>query len=385
MMIQSTNNQFSTVLEQLRACPTSLPWPERREVVAQLSVALAEGEHSPVVFDLVFLLAADPKWEVRSDVANLLMFLPAVRLPKIAARLSEDPNAFVRKTTARAMDRQQRAAENDKREKQGLQYMQSQYELLEKLHGKSVADKARKIAEQLFDHLVGVTVHELRGVLTPLMSGASSLLQQVDQGVFEPAAFRRQVVKMNNRLAFIGRLVEDMRSYALPPPLERRRERLFPIFQEALTMARDSVCAQGHEVTSIQLEMDVPENITLDVSRHQILVALANVVKNAYEAFFFGFKKRRQMRIRISAQVLDQEQVMILIEDNGVGMAPEDLIEVRQFIPGRTSKRNVGTGFGLPIAKRNIAAHGGNILLESKENKGTKITILLPLGVDEED
>ena len=122
---------------------------------------------------MVLLLAADPKWEVRSDVANLLMLLPPGWLPKIAALLDEDPNAFVRKATARAMDRLKRTAENDKREKQGLQYMQSQYGLLEKLHGRPVADKARKIAEQLFDHLVGVTVHQC-GVLTPLLSGASS-------------------------------------------------------------------------------------------------------------------------------------------------------------------------------------------------------------------
>ena len=160
-------------------------------------------------------------------------------------------------------------------------------------------------------------------------------MHHVKGDAVDPTEFRRQVMKMNSRLAFIGRLVEDMRSYALPPPLERRRERLLPLVNEAVTMAREGVSAQGHDLSNIQLEMDVPENITLDASRHQVLVALANIMKNAYEAFFFGYKKRRQMKIRLNAQVLDQEKVAIVVEDNGVGMATEDLAEVRQFIPGK--------------------------------------------------
>jgi signal transduction histidine kinase len=384
-MIQTIKNPLTDVLRELNRCPEALPWPKRREIVAQLQMALADGDQSPAAYDLAYLLAADPKWEVRSDVAHLLLFLPMGNLTKIAALLSEDTNAFVRKATERALDRLKRTAECNKREKAGLQYMQAQYELLEKLHGKSVAAKSRKIAEQLFDHLVGVTVHEMRGVLTPLLSGASSLLHQVESGTLDPAEFRRQVVKLNSRLAFIGRLVEDMRSYALPPPLERRRERLLPIVNEAVSMAREGVSTQGHDLTPINLEVFVAENITLDVSRHQVLVALANVMKNAYEAFFFGFRGRRQRKIRLKAEVLGEEKVVITVEDNGMGMAAEDLAEVRQFIPGRTSKVNVGTGFGLPIAKRNIAAHGGEIIIESKENKGTQITILLPLEVSEED
>lgn len=43
-----------------------------------------------------------------------------------------------------------------------------------------------------------------------------------------------------------------------------------------------------------------------------------------------------------------------------------------------------GTGFGLPIARRNIAAHGGSLNIDSVENEGTRVTVLLPIEGREE-
>jgi len=55
------------------------------------------------------------------------------------------------------------------------------------------------------------------------------------------------------------------------------------------------------------------------------------------------------------------------------------LAEVRRFVPGGTSKKTHGTGFGLPIAKRKIEDHGGSLAIESKEDAGTTIVITLPI------
>jgi signal transduction histidine kinase len=377
--MNTTKSHFREAAKRLRDGREALSWTERRGLVAAVAAALGEGDHSPVVFELVFLLAEDPKWEVRSDVANLLMLLPDEKFAKVAVRLVDDTNAFVRNAAERALSRQRRCEQTEKHEKQGFQYVQTQYDLLEKLHGKPLADRSRKIAEQLFDQLVGVTVHEMRGTLTPLLSGASSLLHHVDEGIADPAEFRRQLVKMNDRLAFVSRLVEDMRTYAIPPPLERRRERLASIVADAVAMARDSVAAHSHGLENIPVAINVRENITVDVSRHQMLMAIANVLKNAYEAFYWANRKRRKAKITIEARVTESENLQLVVADNGQGISDVDLAEVRQFVPGRTSKRNIGTGFGLPIAKRNIAAHGGRIAVDSKENEGTRVTIELPL------
>ena len=62
-----------------------------------------------------------------------------------------------------------------------------------------------------------------------------------------------------------------------------------------------------------------------------------------------------------------------------MGLSAEELDEVRRFVPGGTSKKTYGTGFGLPTAKRKLEAHGGALAIESEVDKGTTVTVTLPI------
>ena len=344
-----------------------------------LATAISEGDHSKDIMDAVETLTVDPKWEVRSDVADLLLFLPEEHFVRIAAMLSEDTNAFVRRAAERAMDRRRRGQRIAHRTRQGFGQAESQYAVMEKLYGKAAADKTRRMVEQLFDVMIGAIVHEMRGVLTPLKAGASCLLQHLDNGTVDPVECRRVLVKMIDRAIFLERLFNDMRSYSLTMPLERRRERLLDVVGDAVAIVRENLEASGRIPDGIAVQVAVPMNITLNISRHQIFVAIGNIVANAFEAFADDPRHFRPGSITISAQVIDAEAVEIVIEDTGMGIGAEDLEDIRQFIPGKTTKKNQGTGFGLPIAKRNIQSHGGSIGIESRENEGTRVTIVLPL------
>lgn len=66
----------------------------------------------------------------------------------------------------------------------------------------------------------------------------------------------------------------------------------------------------------------------------------------------------------------------ITIEDTGTGM-PQKVLE-RIFEPFFTTKQK-GTGLGLAVSHTIIAEHGGDLIYESTEGKGTKATVLLPL------
>jgi len=70
--------------------------------------------------------------------------------------------------------------------------------------------------------------------------------------------------------------------------------------------------------------------------------------------------------------------VRLTIIDTGFGLSEEELNNVRQFIPCRSSKGNLGTGYGLPIARRNIQANGGDLRIESRLDEGTQVTVWLP-------
>ncbi len=69
-------------------------------------------------------------------------------------------------------------------------------------------------------------------------------------------------------------------------------------------------------------------------------------------------------------------QICITIRDTGIGISPENI--GRLFEPFFTTKVK-GTGLGLPITRRIIHEHNGNIMVESELNKGTTFTLLFPL------
>ena len=110
-----------------------------------------------------------------------------------------------------------------------------------------------------------------------------------------------------------------------------------------------------------------------------MVLALKNLVKNAYESLAINAQRFRAGTVRIAAMALDDETLELVISDNGTGLGAADLEEVRQFLPGKTSKKYLGTGFGLPIARRNIEAHAGTIAIDSTAGQGTKITVRLPV------
>lgn len=78
--------------------------------------------------------------------------------------------------------------------------------------------------------------------------------------------------------------------------------------------------------------------------------------------------------------VPQKQQVLITIEDNGIGISKEDLPNVfNRFYRADKSrtKETGGTGLGLSIAKWIIIKHKGDIQIESKINSGTKISIFI--------
>jgi two-component system sensor histidine kinase HydH len=69
--------------------------------------------------------------------------------------------------------------------------------------------------------------------------------------------------------------------------------------------------------------------------------------------------------------------VHIDISDTGIGIPPEQYVQI--FEPLHTTKPG-GTGLGLYIVQEVVAAHGGQVALQSTVGTGTTFTITLPLA-----
>ncbi|MDH5580821.1 MAG: HAMP domain-containing histidine kinase, partial [Bdellovibrionales bacterium] len=76
----------------------------------------------------------------------------------------------------------------------------------------------------------------------------------------------------------------------------------------------------------------------------------------------------------------DEKFVYIVVSDNGVGIAPEDLDHVfDKFyrVKNDASHKIKGTGLGLYLVRYFVELHGGHIKVESERNKGTTFTVQL--------
>jgi signal transduction histidine kinase len=105
--------------------------------------------------------------------------------------------------------------------------------------------------------------------------------------------------------------------------------------------------------------------------------ALLNLVVNAVDAQDAAGERDRPIEIatRALAAAGSTPAVEIEIRDRGGGIPRADMARI--FAPGFTTKAR-GSGLGLAVANRVVAAHHGRILVDSEVDRGTTITIVLP-------
>jgi two-component system cell cycle sensor histidine kinase PleC len=86
-------------------------------------------------------------------------------------------------------------------------------------------------------------------------------------------------------------------------------------------------------------------------------------------------------RIRLTATRDTTSALIIRVEDNGIGIAPDKIkVALEPFgqIDTGLARKYEGAGLGLPLAKRLIELHGGTLDIASAPGEGTSITIRIP-------
>jgi signal transduction histidine kinase len=69
----------------------------------------------------------------------------------------------------------------------------------------------------------------------------------------------------------------------------------------------------------------------------------------------------------------------VIVVDNGPGIAAEAIEDL--FKPFVSTKGSRGTGLGLPVSRKILREHGGDIVVQSVLEKGSKFTLRIPVKV----
>jgi signal transduction histidine kinase len=237
--------------------------------------------------------------------------------------------------------------------------------------GRAEAESQRLLAEanqaaRARDDVLAVVSHDLRGPLHTINLACDGLRHEVSS-----EASRRVLGAIERAVHRAERLITDL--------LEASA-----IENGALTLARSAVdagaivrqAAAEYELavkeTGGQLTAKLPDGSTVvSADRDRVLQVLGNLIGNA-------LKHARGAPIEISLERTHRDAV-IAVRDNGPGITPSELPHVfDRYWHGRTKKG--GAGLGLAIAKGIVDAHGGQLMVASKQGAGAEFSFTLPLA-----
>lgn len=169
----------------------------------------------------------------------------------------------------------------------------------------------------------------------------------------------------------ISRIVELTLNFSKPAIPDIQNINLNNVVTSALELVASSI--RRKEIT-VELKLD--ENLPLvSADFKQIQQLLINLLTNACDAIKAEGKIIIRSYIEKSQRKDHNDYVVLSIQDNGIGIMPEDMPKI--FNPFFTRKSD-GTGLGLPISQRIIHQHNGVIDVESIYGKGTIFYVKLP-------
>lgn len=217
--------------------------------------------------------------------------------------------------------------------------------------------------------------HEVGNPLTSISS-----LVQVLQRETKDAFTLNKLELIKSQISRISRIIRDLVDFSRRSSYEVQLTDVNKGLREAIEIVR-----VGKKAKEISFKTQLGENLPhLPLVPDQIEQVFINMLINAVDAIHEGAiyaqREKKQWRLGQIAvtSFLDDDQLTILIEDNGKGIADNDLPKIFEAF-FTTKKVGEGTGLGLWVSYGIIKSFEGNITVHSKEWQGTTFTITLPL------
>lgn len=231
----------------------------------------------------------------------------------------------------------------------------------------------QKLENMQMDFVANVS-HELKTPLTTIKSYTETLLTgQVD----DPDTQLQFLNIIDTEADRMNRLVKDLLQLSR---LDYKQEKWYKKESNLISLLKSVVTKV--EITArnknqhLNCIFDDSQKIMSVIDKDGVEQVLMNVLSNAI--------KYTQEGGRIDIDALQRgRDAQLIIADNGIGIPEKELSRVfeRFFRVDKARSRGMGgTGLGLAISKQIVEEHHGSIEIESKEGKGTKVIITLPLS-----
>ena len=233
-----------------------------------------------------------------------------------------------------------------------------------------VADRTRELREAqdkllkserlaAIGELAAMVGHDLRNPLTGIAGATYYLKTKANSKLNEKE--NDMLVTIESAVAYSNKIITDLLDYSREIRLDRSETDPKSLLEEAVNRIEAPA--------GITIANQTESEPRLKVDKEKMQRVFINIIKNAFDAMPNG----GSLTIRSENT---ENDVSIIFSDTGAGMSKETLQKL--WTPLFTTKAK-GMGFGLPICKRLVEAHGGKICVESQIGKGTTFTITIPI------
>ena len=213
--------------------------------------------------------------------------------------------------------------------------------------------------------------HELR---TPLTIMRSEL--EYAERLARKSPLKQSIATSLSELRHLSTMVNDLLTLArldsAQSQMELSRIRLDELLIEGVQAVRGVARKKG-----IRLKVFVEEAVEVDGDSKKLMSVILNLLDNAMKYSV----KRGAVSASLNVR-RDEAKALIVIEDRGPGIPKSEQGRIfRRFYRGAQSRSAIdGSGLGLAIAQRYVEFHGGVIVVESEEGRGSRFTVELPLS-----
>jgi signal transduction histidine kinase len=209
--------------------------------------------------------------------------------------------------------------------------------------------------------------HHIKNILQGLRSGSDIIkmgLKEKKDNLIEQGW---RVAEKNQ--AKIFDLVMDMLNYS-----KERVPAVEPTDLNEVVREIHELLAPRAKELNVKLDISLAENLPeVQADPEGIHRALLNIVGNAIDAV----EDRPSPQVTVGTRTAEEGWVRIVVLDNGRGIPPEQFDEI--FRPFVSTKGSRGTGLGLPVSRKIMREHGGDIVVQSQVGVGSKFVLKLPI------
>ncbi|MGM0508950.1 MAG: ATP-binding protein [Fusobacteriota bacterium] len=234
--------------------------------------------------------------------------------------------------------------------------------------------KELKRIDKMKDEFLSMVSHELRTPLTSIKAYTETLLFMAEEKKDkESEEFLEIIDQESDRL---GRLINDVLDLSKIESGKMtfilKEQDINPIIDISYRNMKSHAESKNIDLKLIKDKKLPPVKIDKD----RILQVLANLINNALKF------TEENGKVTVKTERKDEDFILISVSDNGTGIKEEDIENVfEKFKQSENilTRKEGGTGLGLPICKNIIEYHNGEIWAESKLGEGSTFFFTLPV------